>query len=81
MSSGDLTHRDLTEKAPRGAPGWLSQFSVWLLVLAQVMISRFMGSSSALGSVLAARSLLGILSLPVSLPLCSSLAQAFSLSL
>ena len=46
-----------------GAPGWLSGLSVQLLVSAQVMISRFMASSPASGSVLTAQSLLGILSL------------------
>ena len=50
----------------KGAAGWLSQLGVQLLVLAQVMISRLVGSSS--GSVLAARSLLGILSPSLSAP-------------
>ena len=51
-----------------GPPGWLSQFSVWLLILTQVIISRFMRWSPALGSVLTAQSLLGIPSLPLSAP-------------
>ena len=36
-----------------GDPGWLSLLSVWLLILAQAMISRFLGSSHqwGLGSV------------------------------
>ena len=37
-----------------GVPVWLSQLSVWLLVLAQVMIPQFMSSSPASGSVLTA---------------------------
>ena len=48
-----------------GAPGWLSQLSVGLLVLAQVMISWFVGLRPASSSVLTAQSLLGILSLPL----------------
>ena len=39
-----------------------------LLVLAPVTMSRFGGSSSALGSVLTVRNLLGILSFPLSAP-------------
>ena len=57
-----------TERSPRGAPGWLSRLSVRLLMLAQVMIPRFGSSSSVSGSALAGRSLLGILSLPLSAP-------------
>ena len=58
-----------------GTSGWLSQLSVRLLILAQVMISRFVSSSHVLGLVLTVQSLLGILSLllsrclPLSLPL------------
>ena len=48
---------------PSGAPGWLSQLNVQLLISAQVMISRLMGSSPASGSSLAVQNLLGILSL------------------
>ena len=51
-----------------GAPGWLSWLSVQLLVLAQVVISRFVSSSPTLGSMLTAQSLLGILSFPLSAP-------------
>ena len=40
-----------------GAPGWLSQLSVRLLILAQVMVSWFVGSSLALGSLLTVQSL------------------------
>ena len=47
----------------RGAPGWLSRLSVRLLVSAQVVISWFVSSSLASGSVLTVRSLLGILAL------------------
>ena len=57
------------KKVGLGAPGWLSRLSIRLLILAQVMTSRFTGQSSASGSVLTARSLPGILSLPLSLPL------------
>ena len=47
-------------------PGCFSWLSVWLLILAQVMISQFVESSSESGSALRVRSLLGILSpLPV----------------
>ena len=40
-------------------PGWLSQLSVWLLTLVQVMISQFMNSSPTLGSALTVQSPLG----------------------
>ena len=59
------------------APGWLSRLSV--LTSAQVMISRFVGSSPALGSVLTAQSLESAsasfspsLSTPLQLLLCLS---------
>ena len=52
-----------------GAPWWLSQLSIRLLILAQVEISRFVSLSPTSGSVQIAQSLLGILSLPLSLPL------------
>ena len=48
---------------------------------AQVMISRFVGSSSASGSVLTAQSLEPCLRVCVSLSLCPSPARALSLSL
>ena len=47
----------------RGA--WVAQ-SVERLTSAQVMISRFVGSSPVLGSALTARNLLGILALSLS---------------
>ena len=50
-----------------GAPGWLSQLSLRLLVLAQIMILWFAVLSLTLGSALTARDLLRILSLPLSL--------------
>ena len=56
-----------TEVLTHRAPGCLSQLSVRLLISAQVRISQFLGSSPASGSVLTARSLLGILP-----SLCSS---------
>ena len=58
-----------------GASGWLSRLGVWLLVLVQVMISWFMGSSSTSGSELVVQSLLGTLSLWP-----SSLSHSLSLS-
>ena len=59
-----------------GVPGWLSQI-IWLLILAQVIISQFMGLGPTSGSVLTVWNLLGILSLS----LCSSLlVLSFSLS-
>ena len=63
------------------APEWLSWLSVWFLVSAQVMISQFMKWSPASGSVLTVRSLLGILSLPLSLPLPCLCAHALSLKI
>ena len=54
-----------------GVPGWLSQLSIRLLISAQVMISRFVGSSPTLGSALTVWSPLGTLSLSLSLCLAS----------
>ena len=64
------------ERGHGGAPGWLSRLSVQLL--AQVMILRFVRPSPASGSVLTAWSLLGILSLPCSLPLPCFLSLSLS---
>ena len=50
------------------------------MVLAQAMISRFMSSSPASGSVLTVQSLLGILSVSLSLPTLPLLAHSLSLS-
>ena len=60
----------------KGAPGPLSRSGVWLLISAQVMTSLFVGLSPVLGSGLPALSLLGILSLSLSLsaPLAPSLS-------
>ena len=60
---------------------WVAQ-SVKRLTSAQVMMSRFVGSSPALGSVLTAQSLesASVSVSPLSLPL-SSLSRALSLSL
>ena len=55
------------KKKTVGTPGWLSRLSVRLLVFAQVMASQFVSLSPALGSILTAQSLLGILSLSLSL--------------
>ena len=55
-------------------PGWLRWLSIQLLISAQVMISWFMSSSPASGCALTVRSLLEILSLPLSLcPPCPDL--------
>ena len=51
-----------------GAPGWLSQLSVWLLVLTQNMISHFVSSSPTLGPRLSAWILSLSLSLSLSVP-------------
>ena len=59
---------------------WVAQ-SVGHLTSAQVMISRFVGSSPRLRSVLVAQSLLGILSLPpLSLPLPPLMRTCVALS-
>ena len=68
-------HISVFQKYACGAPGWLSQLSVRLLILAQVMILRFMGSSPVLGSVLRVQSL------EFSLCTFSALSHSFSLSL
>ena len=52
-SQANLT--SLVKSSSKGAPGWLSRLSVRLS--AQVMISQFVGSNPALGSVLTARGL------------------------
>ena len=66
-------------KLKSGSPGWLIQLSVWLLVSAQVMISQFVSSSPASGPVMSPQSLLGILSLSLSLcPLSRSLCLCLS---
>ena len=62
-----------------GAPGWFSRLIVWLLVSAQVMISWFVSSSPESGSVLRVWSLLGVLSL--SLSLCPNSACSVSLKI
>ena len=55
---------------PQGAPGWLSQLSIQLLVSAQVMISWLRGIKPHIRRpVLAVQSLLGILSPCLSAPL------------
>ena len=55
-------------RATREAPRWLSRLSIPLLILAQVMISRFVGLSPTSGSALIASNPLGILPLSLSLP-------------
>ena len=59
-----------------GAPGWLGHLSIWLLVLAQVVISGFVGLSTMSGSVLTLQSFLGIRSPPLSF--CPSSPHALS---
>ena len=54
------------------APGGLSWLTVQLLISPPVMILQFMSSSPTPGSVLTTQSLLGILSLPLSLLLPNS---------
>ena len=61
-----------------GVPGWLSLLSIRLLVSIQVMISQSVRLSPVPGSVLTAQSLLGILSLPLSLPLPLLLSVSLS---
>ena len=59
-------------------PGWLSQLSIQLLDWAQVMISEFMRWNPTSGSVLTGQRLLGIPSLPLSLPLLHALSLSLS---
>ena len=54
-----------------GVPEWLSQLRVQLLILAQIMISQFLGSSS----VPMVRSLLGIFSVSAPSPLSVSMTK------
>ena len=63
-------------KMDLGAP----QVSVGLLISAQVMISRFVRLSPESGSLLTVQSLLGILFLPLSLPLPHACSLTPSLS-
>ena len=76
----DTKSHKLSKPTTQGAPGWLSRLSIWLLILAEVMISWSMGSSPTSGSALTVWSLLGILSLSLSLSLCLSPACALFLS-
>ena len=62
-----MAHRPVFKSAGSGG-SWVAQ-SVKRLTSAQVMISRFVGSSPASGSVLTVRSMLGILSLSLPHPL------------
>ena len=62
-----------------GAPGWLSRLSIWLLVLAQVMILWFVSLSPPSGSSpMLGRAWLGFSLLSLSAPFLLSLS--FSLS-
>ena len=70
------------EEGDDGAPGWLSWLSIQLLVLAQVMISQFMGLSPASGSVLNTCSESGAcFGFCVSFSVCPSPVHPLSLSL
>ena len=62
----------------RRAPRWLSRLNIQVLISVQVLISQFVISSPASGSVLTVQRLHGILSLPLSL--CPSRMCAHSLS-
>ena len=62
---GELTH---TKMSTPGAPGWLSQLSVSLLISVQVMMLWFVRLHPVLGSALTAWGLLGILSLSLPAP-------------
>ena len=64
---------------PIGALGYLSQLSVPILILAQVMISCFVSSSLTQGSALTVGSVLGIPSL--SLPHVLTCTPSFSLKI
>ena len=66
------------ERGHGGAPGWLSRLSVQLLVLAQVMILRFVSSRPTWGCVLIAWSLLVILSPSLSAPPLLKLSLSLS---
>ena len=74
----DLFHCNYIQKNLRSWGTWVAnRLSNVLLISVQVMISRFLGSIPMSGSVRAAQSLLGILSLS----LCPSPAFSLSLSL
>ena len=62
------------------APGLLSQLSVQLLILTQVMISQFVSSSPTTGTVLTAQSLFRILSVPLSDPLPLDLSLSLKIN-
>ena len=64
---------------PVGVPWWLNWLSIWLLVLAQVMISQFVSLSPVLGSMLSAWDSVSLPAPPLSL--CFSPAHALSDSL
>ena len=83
LSCPNLTYVVFKIQGVLGVRAWLSCLSVWLLILAQVMISWFMNLSPVSGSELTEWSLLGILSLHLSLSLCLSptLLHVLALSL
>ena len=72
------------KKVYSGGGAWVAQslnHPALLLILDQVMISQFMGSNPESGSVLTVMSLLGILTLPLSLPPLLALSLSLSLSI
>ncbi|XP_049475858.1 SREBP regulating gene protein isoform X1 [Panthera uncia] len=82
MTSTDVSTCSCSEGRTERAPGDLSQLSIRLLISAQVIISRFVGLSPALGSVLTVRSPLGMsLSFSLSLSLSLSLPRPCGLAL
>ena len=62
------------KRSETGVPEWFSLLSVHLLIPIPVMISQLMGLSSTSGSELTVWSLLGILSLPLSVSFSLSLS-------
>ena len=77
----DVRHHWSFKNANLGAPGWLSQLSTRLLMSTQVMISWLVGLSPVSGPSLTVQSLLGILSLSLSLSAPPLLVHASSLLL
>ena len=79
--SVDIYLPEFTSTPRPGASGWFSWLSAWLLISDQAMISWFVGSSPASGSVLMVWSLFWILCIPLSLPFPHSCVVSLSLSL
>ena len=62
LSQPSCTLKIRNKKALIWAPGWLSGLSIWLLILAHVMIPQFVSLRPTSGSMLITWSLLRILS-------------------